>query len=139
MTLLDSEPHSETRPKIEPGTLQALGNVLPPSIDVGSLFERSIRVTNEAGVMTLTEGARVWLVVGVDRRVGAHRLGDYVIRAAVSQSPRGSVAIGTPELQWLLDVGESAKVGDFVVCIVSRGPTGGVTYAIVDEDLWVER
>lgn len=137
--MLETEPHSETKPRVQPGTLQALGNALPSSIDVSSLFERSIRVTQEEGVITLTEGARVWLIVGIDRRTGVHRVGGFEIRAAVSQSPRGSVAIGTPELQWLLDVGESAKIGDFVVCIVSRGPGGGVTYAIVDEDLWATR
>ncbi len=134
--MLSDSPNSQSRPpRVDPGALRALGELLPRSIAVSDLFERSIRVTNEDGVFTLTEGARVWLLVGVNKQAGVHRLDGLEIRAAASQRPQGPVMIGTPEIQWLLDVGEHAYVGSYVLYVVSRGPSG-VTYAIVDEELW---
>jgi hypothetical protein len=104
-------------------------------VDLSLLDDRHVRVSRSDGVFAVMEGRRVWLIVGVDRETGVHRIGGLEIRAAASNRPGGPLAIGTPEAQCLLDVGQSVTLGDHVFYVVSRS-AAGVTSAIVDRALW---
>jgi hypothetical protein len=118
-----------------PADLDSVREILPPAVDLTPLRDRRVRVTRSDDIFAVTEGSRVWLIVGINRLSAVHRIGGIEIRAAVSSRPGGPLAIGTAETQCLLAVGESVSVGEHVLYLVSRG-NGGVTYAIVDRALW---
>jgi hypothetical protein len=118
-----------------PADLDAVREILPSAVDLSPLRDRRVRVTRSDDVYAITEGRRVWLIVGVNRVTGVHRIDGVEIRAAASTRPGGPLAIGTPEAQCLLRVGESVLLGEHVFYVVSRG-ANGATYAIVDQALW---
>jgi hypothetical protein len=117
------------------GDLDGIREILPPAVDLTPLRDRRVRFTRAEDVFAITEGGRVWLILGIDRVSSVHRVGGLEIRAAASNRPGGPVAIGTREAQCLLQVGESVLVGDHVLYVISRGARG-VSYAIVDRALW---
>ena len=134
--LLEPEPNSDFPVSTdELSDLRVLCDALPPAVDLSALLDRRVRITRADGAVTVSEGGRVWVVVGINQRIGIHRLPDVEVRAAASQRPGGPIAIGSTALQWLLDVGEHALLGEYVLYVVARGASG-VSYAIVDREIW---
>jgi hypothetical protein len=134
-------PVLSTPPQIDPvsaeeiSDLRVLRDALPTAVALSQLLDRRVRITRNENVVTASEGGHVWVIVGLDQRQAVHQLGQLEVRAAVSQRPGGPTSIGTRETQWLLDVGQHAVVGDYVVYVVARG-AGGVSYAIIDRVFW---
>jgi hypothetical protein len=120
---------------VAPATLEAVAEILPPTVNMALLRDRRVRVTRSDDVFAVTEGRRVWLIVGINRVTGVHRINGVEFRAAASNRPGGPLAVGTPETQCLLEVGESVTLGEHVFYVVSRG-AAGATYAIVDRALF---
>jgi hypothetical protein len=132
--LLSTSPVPSSVP-LAPASLNAVRKILPPAVDLRPLSGRPVRETRSDDVFAITEGRRVWLIVGMNRVSGVHRINGIEFHAAASNRPGGPMTIGTPEAQCLLQVGESVVLGEHVFYVVSRG-SAGATYAIVDRALW---
>jgi hypothetical protein len=122
-------------PPFASSSLDDVREILPAAVDLTALRDRRVRITRSDDLFAVSEGRHLWLMVGINRVSGVHRVGGLEIRVAASNRPGGPLAIGTPEAQCLLRVGESITLGDHVFYVVSRGD-GGATYAIVDRALW---
>ncbi len=133
--MLDVPPHADPISTEEISDLRVLRDALPTAVALSQLLDRRVRLTRNENVVTASEGGHVWVIVGIEQRQAVHRLGGLEVRAAVSQRPGGPMSIGTRETQWLLDVGDHAIVGDYVVHVVARS-AAGVSYAIVDRVFW---
>ncbi len=137
--MLLTPPRAEGASSDEISDLRVLRDALPTAVTLGNLLDRRVRVTRNGDAVTVSEGGHVWVIVGIElRQAAVHQLGGLEVRAAVSQRQpfgAGLLAIGTRAAQWLLDVGQHAKVGDYVVHVVARG-AGGISYAIVDRVFW---
>jgi hypothetical protein len=131
---------------------------VPPSVDLGGLVGRSVRVTmvckpgaGEHLERTLTvsgDDGRVWLLarsgmVQGERHALTPSCGERPLHAALSQRPLGPLVVGTSELQCLVPVGRSAllRMGDgsmFRAHLVKRRDDGTASYVIADASLFAE-
>lgn len=140
--MLAAPPRHDLAASDELSDLRVLRDALPTAVDLSRLLDRRVRIVrSDGGVVSICEGGHVWVVLALEQQQllphqpQSHVLGTLEIRAAASQRPGGPLSIGTREAQWLLDVGQHAIIGDYVVHVVARGATG-FTYALVDRVFW---
>ena len=131
---------------------------LPSSVNLAPLIGLAVRATmvceegrgESARTLTINgHDGRVWLIARSGTVQGVTHVvsttpGEPVIHAALSQRPLGPLVIGTPELQRLVRVGESALVrmpsgAVWRALFVQRQQDGTASYVLADDALVVAK
>jgi hypothetical protein len=127
-----------------------LGYVLPPQVDLSPLKGQDVKLSlsdEPAGIGPRAQMLSIADVEGTLRlfaRFGpagrVHSIGKSRVRTALSQRPRGPMAIGTEHLQYVLHVGEHVRMREagceFIVQFLSRTAYDYVAYVIAEKELW---
>lgn len=132
-----------------------LTHSLPPALSLAALLGALVRLLLQdepcpfgprAQTLIVTgrpgeASARTRLVARFGPAGQAHALGSAMqVRAVLSQRPAGPMIFGTDRLQYLVQVGGHARVGEageeYVVHFESRTAFDHVAYAMVERSLW---
>lgn len=126
-----------------------LAYVLPPGIDLRALVGSYVKLAlsdepavagPRAQMLTVSDAAGSFRLLARFGPAGhVHSVAGARVRTALSQRPDGPMAVGTDQLQYVVQVGQQVRLpvapGDFVVHYLARTAYDYVAYVIAEHAL----